>query len=1472
MPISETLEHDMTEPGQQVNVLQADVEPPAAAVARGTPPPDPNVTFREFGDTTSLRNDIFARVQEAVATRFPVENERYAIQLDKVAYKGPESYSLKDQKQALLKRQTLQRKLYGRWRMIDKETGSVVDEREEMLANVPYLTERGTFIRNGSEYTVANQSRLRSGVYTHHTQAGDVQAQFNIQDGGPGFKLQMDPRTGKVEVIKGSSKMSLVPVLREMGVSSDDIAASLGAELFRVNNVQDKSAERARKNWKLQEGESLAEKMAQSTLDPEVSVMTLGQPYDRVTPEVLLATVHKMVQVGRGETEEDNRDAIHFQKIMTPDQLFAERITRDAKNLVRNKLLWQSTHKGKLTVKPGYLSPQVDSVFIQSGLAQPLEEVNPVEILDQQYRLLRTGEGGVDPSRVTMESRSVQPSHFGVIDPIRSPESGGVGTDSRFTINALHGSDGKIYSRLRDIKTGEVAPVNVEKMANSIIAFPGELEKDGRRVRAMVRGKLDYIDRRFVQYELPHTSAMSTIGINLVPGVSSALGGRVMMAGKMLTQALPLEDNESPLVQALSDEEGLSFEEKLGVRAGAVRSDTRGTVVSVTDDMIKLQTPEGVKKVQLYNNFPLNRKTFIHNTPSVQPGDKVKPGDLLARSNFTDANGTLGLGKNLRTAYMVWPGNTDDGIIISESAAQRLRSDHMYSKKLDHDSATQRGRKEFTALYPGKFSEAQIKMLDDDGVVKPGMRVKAGDPLVLAVREKPLTDLHKGHKAGWMDASETWDHEADGIITDVEKTGKGVRISVRSFEPMQVGDKLSGRFGDKGVVAGVIPDDKMPRDAEGNPVEVILNPATVVTRTNPSQLIELALGKVAQKTGKPIKLPAFMKESLIEYAQAQLDKHGIRDTEELVNPDTGRAYHEVMVGPRFFMKLHHMAEHKLSGRGVSGYTSEKQPARGGDEGAKRLGLADINALVSHGATEVLKDAKTIRGQENREYWKAFQMGRTPPSPDIPFIYRKMIAHMIGSGVNITKSGNQLHTMALTDKDIDKLSHGEITEARGVDLATMREMPGGLFDKSVTGGHGGSQWGHITLSEPLPNPVMEEPIRRLLGLTQKRYEAILSGEEQLHDRVGGEAFREALKRIDLKALKRQTQTDIDSGARSRRDDAIKRMRYINMFEKSGMKPEEMVMTKVPVLPPQFRPVSVTDDFAIKADVNALYMDLMQANNGLRDLRKEGFAENQLGEDRLNLYRSFKAVTGLGDPISPKLKQQEVTGLLRQVFGKSSPKLGMFQRRVLGGTLDTIGRAVITPNPSYDMDTAGIPEAAAWKLYRPFVVRKLITRGMAPTDAVRNVVDRSQIAAKTLEEEMEHRPIIITRAPTLHKYNLMAVKPKLVKGSTLQVSPLITKGFNADFDGDQMNFHVPVSDKAVQEAKERMLPSRNLFAIKDFDVHYVPDQEFQHGLYMATQPADRKSRTVRFLSKEDAVNAYKRGEIDVNTPIEIVKEGR
>jgi DNA-directed RNA polymerase subunit beta len=1438
-------------------------------------------------DPTFTREDIFKAVEQQAHSVKPIQNDLYTLSLGDIKYEGPERFSKKDHKQAVLSHGSLTRKLRGTWRLIDNKTGAPIAKRRATIANVPYMTDAGTFVHNGVEYTLAHQMRLRPGVYTREKDNGELEAHVNVMPGkGRMHRYYLDPKTGVFKINIGQAQIPLMPLLKALGASEQDIRKTWGNELTAINIAKGDAGTLeklyARLAYKPNAGldaagkqKAIAEEFARMELDPEVTKRTLGEPIKNLTPDAILKITKKLIAVNRKEADPDDRDSMAFQQILGPEDLIAERFLKDKATL--RQLLWKATAKKTLDHVPtGTFNKAITAALIGSGLGSSLEEINPVEIYDHQTRVTRLGEGGIGSlDAVPQESRSVQPSHFGFIDYLRSPESAKVGVDMRFARGALKGSDGKIYMRVKNIQTGELEYKSPQDVADIPLVFPGEDQSDLPTVAAIVNGKIKYIPREEAKYMAANMdSSFSTLS-NMVPMKSMMKGHRVIMGSRMFTQALPLVGAEAPLVQSATiDDTSRSYEDEMGKNMGAAFAEERAQVVAVTPDEIVLRDKDGNKKtVELYNNAPFNRKTHWTQTPVVKPGDVVEAGQLIARSNFTDQNGTAALGLNLRTGYLPFRGFVyDDSIVLSESAAKRLTSEHMYQHEAEADDSNFIDKKKFISLFPSEYDRKTLENFDDNGVVKPGSVVKYGDPLILVSKARETThgQVFRGRSANFTNDSVTWDHHAPGIVTDIAKTKKGFSVIVKSQAEMEVGDKLTGRFGDKGVVAAIIPDAEMPQDAKGRAMEVLVSPLGLASRINPAQIVEAALGKVAEATGKPFKIKDFDSQTdLINFAKEQLRKNNLTDLEDVTDPETGRKIKGVLTGNRFFMKLHHTSESKAQGRSTGGYTAEGTPAKGGSEGAKRVGMLDLGALLSHGAGQVIRDAKMVRGQANPEYWSQVMAGYTPPLPKIPQVYAKFIEQLRGAGINTVRQGTKTNIMALTDKDIDGLAGDrEIKNSETVDWkAGLKPKQGGLFDESITGGHNGNRWAKITLHEPMPNPVMEEPIRRVLGLTEKKFRAVLAGTEMLNEETGPGAIKNALQRISVPKAIEQARQDIASGRRMARDAAVRRLAFLKAAEKTNIHPSEWMLSKMPVIPPMFRPVSTMGQkkLPLVADANYLYKELLDANDTLKE--SAGVLEDA-SEMRLGLYDAMKAVAGLGDPTQAKNAERRVKGFLSQVFG-SSPKYGTVQRKLLSSTVDLVGRAVITPNPNLDMDQVALPEEKAWEIYKPFIVRGLVRRGLPRMEAVKAFDSKSNQARAELNAQMSSRPIVINRAPVLHRYGMMAFYPQLTKNKTMEVSPLVTKGFGADFDGDAMQFHVPSTQEAAREAAEKMLPSKNLFAASSFKGHYTPVAEFLSGLYVASNRVNKKSPPKVFRSAKDAIAAYRRGEIEVDTPVHIVE---
>jgi DNA-directed RNA polymerase beta subunit len=611
-------------------------------------------TMRGFLDIDTMRDSIFKNVVDGVNSRYPIEYDKnpYRLEVHNPRFEDNKHFSLADQKQAILDRKTLDWKLKGTWKLTDKRTGEVLSQADKVIARVPYLTHRGTFIYNGNEYTVANQQRLRPGVYARIKDNGELESHINLIPGtGSSFRIHMEPESSKFRMQIGQSKVPIYPILKALGASDADIINSWGPQIYQRNvdkedpfvlkKVFDRlSTSKIKQDFASDITGGLRQVFSQMKIDPEISERNLGVAHDTVTKDALLRAAQKLLHIHQNKEEPDDRDSQANQTIHSAEDLFRERIEKDAGQIGR-KLLWKASYSRRVDNFPSSaLSPQLTAVLLNSGLGQALTEINPIDVTDQLVRVSRLGEGAMSGTQgVPDEARNVQPSQLGFVDPIRAPESAKIGVDARLTIGTLKGSDGQLYSQMWDAKTKKVRPVSAREAVHAVLAFPGEMNDPTKmKVRAMVGGKIRFVDRNEVNFAIPEPEHMFTIGSNLVPGISGIKGGRLLMAAKMVNQALPLREREAPLVQtAVPDgDPDQSYEKKYAAQLGVVKATDAGRVMEVTPDGIKVRTRNGTKTHELYNHFPFNQKTYLHNEPLVKPGDFVQPNQILATSNYTD--------------------------------------------------------------------------------------------------------------------------------------------------------------------------------------------------------------------------------------------------------------------------------------------------------------------------------------------------------------------------------------------------------------------------------------------------------------------------------------------------------------------------------------------------------------------------------------------------------------------------------------------------------------------------------------------------------------------------------------------------------------------------------------------------------------------------------------------------------------------
>ena len=981
-----------------------------------------------------------------------------------------------------------------------------------------------------------------------------------------------------------------------------------------------------------------------------------------------------------------------------------------------------------------------------------------------------------------------------------------IGISGHLTIGAKKVGT-EIHVPVVDARTGQKKTLSTKDLDTKVIAFPDQFDLTGKKPRPlapMVKGRrqadLGMFKASEVDYVFSNPQSFFSSTSNMVPFLHNDDGNRVGMADRHIEQTIGLKDPDAPLVQARFGARG--YEEAIGHGLDPV-SPVSGKVVKVTSDQIVISDGKKQHVVGIHDNYPLNSDGFMHDTPIVKKGQTVKAGEAVARNSFTNGKGTLALGKNLRIAYMPYAGyNFEDGMVISQSAAQKLTSVHKYEEKLERDSSTKIGMKLLLAHYPDQVkSVAKRDDYDADGVIKPGAVVQEGALLIPAVRRQELhadydyARLHRALSNQWLDVSLYWQNATPGTVIDVIRQHGFIKVILKTEEPARIGDKLSMRHGGKGIVTAILPDGEMYRDQSGAVMDVLFNPTGVVGRVNPGQMYEAAAGKVARTTGKTFYVDNFSSGSSLDKVKKALKDAGLNEhgEETVTDPATGKKFERVLVGDTHFLKLRHRVAKKFSARGVGGaYTLNEQPAKTEEGSAQRIGGLELYALLSGDATNFVKDAFGVKGQKNDAYWRAVQLGLPTPPPKPPMVSEKFLTYMQGAGIDLERRGVFLQAAPMTDAKVLASSNGAIKEPTVVTANDLKPEKGGLFDPAVTGGIGGEHWSHIELPEPIVHPLMTKAAASVLDIPEKDLAKLSEGGLGLLDgklvdpttkgaKTGGEAVRELLGAVNVEAELKKI--SIEYGATrsaAKKDKLIKRRRFLEALKTLKLTPSEAYTMKyVPVIPAKFRAVYPLPDGSLNvSDPIHGYREVLMVSNALRDMKTMGLDRTKLTALRRDLSGAVAGLVGTQEPLT---RSAHFKGFLAAVKGASN-KSGFFQGRVMSRPQDLSARSTIIPDPKFGLDQVGIPEKMALTIYKPFVVRRLVGLGHKPIDAREMVEKGDPTALAALAAEVKDRPVILNRAPSLHKFNVMGFKPTLIQGEAIKINPLVVSGYNADFDGN------------------------------------------------------------------------------------------
>lgn len=1492
---------------------------------------DPKETFAHFQN----------RVAEGIAAHFPIKSGTRELHITNIRTKDVlQPDDIAAQHNAKVSGKSFSEPVHATVQVKDTTTGKVLHERTMKIADIPKMTNRFSYIMDGQEYQMDNQWQLRPGIYARRRQNGELESRFNV-NGRPSFDVVFDDHSKKFVMEYNKSKMPLYPFMRLLGVSDDDLQKSWGKDIFEANkNARgaDGTLERFYKAVTRKEAgdpatmrEVLRKHFEDSKLRPEATEITVGKPLSHVSGDAFKLATEKLLKVQGGHPE-DNRDALIFKDLRMAGDYAHDKLSAFGKTVrmrVQRKLA--TTTDPREILPPDLFNVPIKQAFHKNAAARVATQINPLEMISGASQTTIMGSGGIQSDRsVTQEAKLVDPSQIGYLDPLVTPEGGRTGISLRLPIGA-HRDGGEIKVPLYNIATGKLESLSPIQAYKAKVVLPdqvtwenGKPKPIGERVKISAENN-EVKEAHFGEatHVMRHPSQMFSLTANLIPFLGNTSGNRAGMAARHMEQAISLKEREVPLVQVGTGSEARgmrTFEEFVGGKASH-KSPVDGTVVSVQPTKIVVQDGSGKKhEVQLYKDYPLNdAKSGLNSEALVKVGDKVSAGHTLADTNYTKG-GTLALGKNLRVAYLPFRGlNFEDALVVSESAAKSMTSVHLSKPEVAITGEHVLDKNRFKIHFPEVYKPAQLDKLDNSGIVRVGQRVAPGDPLVVTM--KPFDIKHKtglGALKRWVtnannNASLTWDSEHPGEVVAVHRTADGVRVHVRTEEPIQAADKMAFRYGNKGVVAAVIPDAEMPKDKSGKPVEVLLGPTGVGGRVNLGQIFETAASKVALKTGKPLIVENFRPhQDSIREVKNLLQKHGLSDTEELFDPQTGKSLGHIMTGYQYGHKLVHQAEKKQSAR--SGMASidtvptgetwdlNLQPVSGGHTGGQAVGALGIYALLAHGAKHNLREMQTLKGEgadpqtdESKRWpslheqtWQNIQMGLPIPTPKSTFIYQKFTDMLRGAGVNVDKKGHELMLSPMTDKHIMELTGnrvitrpGEAVDAKNAykakSIEDLKPRAGGIFDEKLTGGHGGRLWSRLPLAEPTPNPMFERPIQVLTGLSVKDYDAIMAGTHGLHNNkvvpvgagvvTGGAAIKQLLTKIDVKAELDKAKKDIKVAKPADLDTHVKKAKYLQALHDLNMQPADAyVLHNLPIIPPVMRPTSMLPSGDIKtADINTLYMQFGQLNEQLGNpTLRTNLTEARKANLRSEYYNGLRAIMGVGVPYAEATSK----GLLHTLSG-SSPKQGLVQDQLIAKRQDLSMRAAIIPGPHLELDEIGMPRSSARTLFAPFTVRKLVELGHArtPLEAqkllAQDVHTTKNEVTQALEKVMAERPVLVKRDPALHKYSIQGFNAKLSTGNALQLHPLATVGFNADFDGDTMSVYVPVTAEAVQEA-HKLKPSKNLFSPATGELMFKPTLEYQVGLYKLGKIGKDTSHS--FKHPADILHAAQNGKISMTDVVD------
>jgi len=736
--------------------------------------------------------------------------------------------------------------------------------------------------------------------------------------------------------------------------------------------------------------------------------------------------------------ESDDIDHLGFRRVRFAGELLEQRMRIGLSRMKRNiqdrmAMVDPETSAPVSFVNPRPFQASIREFFTTDQLSQLMQQYNALDEIEHLRTLSTLGRGGLTSERAGLEVRDVHSSHYGRVCPIHTPEGKNIGLVLHLSLYARPNEFGIIetpYAKVsKGVTTKDIVYLNAleeEQYAIAHAAIPrdekGKIKRDIIEVRK--NGKPILVRRDDVDFVEVASNQPFSVATSLIPFVENDDANRALMGSNMQKQAVPLVVPEAPVVAT-------------GVEAAAAKDSGRlivaeeaGEVVAVDAQKIIVKNESGKnKEYHLVNFSRSNGFTTLHQRPLVSLGDKVKRGAILGDTS-TSVGGQLAIGQNVRVAFLPWFGaNFEDAIVISEKLAKDARFTSIHMEEFVCVVRDTKLGPEVTTHDIPNVSEFKLRNLDEDGIVRIGAEVRPGDILVGKVTPKGETQLTPeerllhaifGEKAKDVkDTSLRMEGGKRGRIVGVKvfsrengdalESGviKRVHIEVAQLRTISVGDKLAGRHGNKGVISRVLPEEDMPFDEQGNPVDIILTPLGVPSRMNLGQILEIHLGLAAAELGYQAVVPSFSGASEEEIME-ELKKAGFNENGKRVLFDgrTGEPFAQpVSVGVMYMLKLHHMVEDKIHMRSIGPYSLTTQQPLGGkaQNGGQRVGEMEVWAFLGYGAAHSLREILTIKSDDilgRSAAFDAIVSGKRIEETNTPATFNVLVRHLRGLGIDI----------------------------------------------------------------------------------------------------------------------------------------------------------------------------------------------------------------------------------------------------------------------------------------------------------------------------------------------------------------------------------------------------------------------------------------------------------------------------------------